>query len=224
MEKGNLSQQTADRLYAMIVVEKRIAVGEKLPNEVNLSQELGVGRTTLREAIRTLAAQGVLQVQRGKGTFVSPQVNEINDFGFSDFTRMQGQLRDLFELRRIVEPSAARLACQRASEEELAEILHWGSLVADCIQSGNDRTEADRAFHSAIVRATHNEFLMRLLPMIHQAVEGAIVTSDQPTLAEDTLRDHGLIMDFMKNRDADGAEHAMAIHMQHSIRSMHLAP
>ncbi len=69
MEKKNLSQQTAERLYTMIVVERRLAPGEKLPNELELSRELGVSRTTLREAIRTLAAQGVLAIQRGRGTF-----------------------------------------------------------------------------------------------------------------------------------------------------------
>ena len=58
MEKKNLSQQTAERLYAMVAVERRLAPGEKLPGEVELSAELGVSRATLREAIRTLAAQG----------------------------------------------------------------------------------------------------------------------------------------------------------------------
>ena len=60
MPKQNLSQQTAERLYTDIVVERRFQPGEKLPNELELSQQLGVSRATLREAIRTLADQGVL--------------------------------------------------------------------------------------------------------------------------------------------------------------------
>ena len=71
MEKKSLSQQTADRLYTMIVVERRLSPGEKLPSELDLSRELGVSRTTLREAISSLVAQGVLQIQRGRGTFVA---------------------------------------------------------------------------------------------------------------------------------------------------------
>ena len=66
MEKKSLSQQTADRLYTMIVVERRLSPGEKLPSELDLSRELGVSRTTLREAISSLVAQGVLQIQRGR--------------------------------------------------------------------------------------------------------------------------------------------------------------
>ena len=77
--RENLSQQTAQRLYARIVAEKRLRPGDKLPNEVELSAQLGVSRATLREAVRTLAARGVLEVRRGRGTFVSARVEEIED-------------------------------------------------------------------------------------------------------------------------------------------------
>lgn len=70
MKNQSLSQQTARRLYSLIAAEKRFAPGEKLPNELELSQEMGVSRATLREAIQALAAQGVLEVRRGRGTFV----------------------------------------------------------------------------------------------------------------------------------------------------------
>lgn len=152
MSKRNLSQQTAERLYNSIVAEGTLRPGDKLPNEVELSQQLGVSRATLREAIRELAARGVLEVRRGRGTFVSEEVADIEDFGFSGLERLQGQLRDLFELRSIFEPKAARLACQRATEEELRDILERGEAVERCIRAGQDRTEADRDFHAAIVR------------------------------------------------------------------------
>ena len=111
MEKKNLSQQTMERLYNTIVAEKRMQPGDKLPNELELSEQLGVSRATLREALRMLIARGVLEVRRGKGTFVSERVEEIENFGFSDVGQLRGQLRDLFELREIFEPGAARLAC-----------------------------------------------------------------------------------------------------------------
>lgn len=223
MSKKSLAQQTAERLYTMIAVERRIAPGEKLPNEVDLARELGVSRTTLREAIHTLTSQGLLEVRRGRGTFVTLEADHINDYGFSHLDQVRGQLKDLFELRRIFEPSAARLACQRATEEEMADILAKGEAVDHCIRSGLDRTQADRDFHAAIVRATHNEYMMRLLPMINQAVASAVENGEQKEqLAEDTRRDHALIMDFFQKRDALGAEHAMAIHMHHSIDVMGL--
>ena len=223
MEKKSLSRQTAEKLYNQIVVEKRLSPGEKLPNEVDLSRELGVSRTTLREAIRDLTVQGVLEVRRGRGTFVSEGAGQVEDFGFSALDRVRGQLRDLFELRSIFEPQAARLACRRGSEEEIADILAKGAEVEQCIREGRDRTAADREFHAAIVRCTHNEFLLRLLPMIHQAVETAIVSGeDQEALARSTLRDHALLLEFFAKGDEAGAEYAMAIHMRHAMDEMGL--
>ena len=223
MEKQSLTQQTAQRLYGRIVAEGGLAPGDKLPNELELSQELGVSRTTLREAVRMLVAQGVLEVRRGKGTFVSARVEDIDDFGFTGLSRVKGQLRDLFELRSIFEPQAARLACRRATAEERADILAKGKIVEDCIRSGADRTQADAAFHAAIVRATHNEFMVRLLPIISRAVEGAISAGEHgEELAQVTLRDHALLLEFLEKRDPEGAEHAMAIHIRHAMDEMGL--
>lgn len=224
MERKNLAQQTAERLYSRIVLEKGMTAGEKLPNEVELARELGVSRATLREAIRTLTAQGVLEVRRGKGTFVSARVEDIDDYGFTSLSRVKGQLRDLFELRSIFEPQAARLACRRATAEERADILAKGKVVEDCIRSGADRTQADAAFHAAIVRATHNEFMVRLLPLIQRAVATAVETGDDALrLAEDTLRDHALLLEFFARGDEEGTLHAMAIHIRHAVDEMGLS-
>ena len=223
MEKQSLAQHTAQRLYNLIAAEKKLSPGEKLPNELELSQEMGVSRATLREAIRTLTAQGVLEVRRGKGTFVSPRAGELEDFGFDALEQVRGQLRDLFELRSIFEPKAARLACQRATQAEMQEILDRGGEVERCIRAGEDRTQADWEFHAAIVRATHNEFMMRLLPMINQAVASAVRTGEQrEQLALDTLRDHATLLEFFQKRDGEGAEYAMALHMRRSMDVMGL--
>ena len=196
---GNLSQQAGKTLYSWIAVEKRFRPGEKLPNEVELSAQLGVSRATLREALRALLVQGVVEVRRGRGTFVTQKAAQVEDFGFDDLARVRGQLRDLFELRTIFEPRAARLACRR----------------------GADRTRTDRAFHAAIVRAAHNEFMMRLLPMIDRAVETAIAAgAHKEALAQITLQDHALLLEFIRKRDGEGAEHAMAIHMRHAVEEL----
>ena len=148
---------------------------------------------------------------------------EINDFGFSALDHVKGQLRDLFELRAVFEPEMAALACRRATQEELADILARGEQVAAAIQVGADRTQADRDFHAAIVRATHNEFMTRLLPVISQAVETAIVSGGHgDRLTECTLHDHALLMEFFVKRDPEGARCAMAVHMRHAMDEMGL--
>ena len=225
MKKQNLSQRTAEQLYNQIVAEGQLKPGDKLPNEVEWAQQLGVSRATLREAIRTLADRGILEVRRGRGTFVSERVEEIDALGFDRLEQVRGQLRDLFELRSIFEPRAASLACARASDQELSDILARGRAVEGCIRAGRDRTQADWDFHAAIVRATHNEFMTRLLPLIGQAVGTAVSAGGHGArLAEDTLRDHALLMEFLEKRDGAGAEHAMAIHIRHAMGEMELEP
>ena len=68
MKNKMLSQSVADSILSMITIEKRFSVGDKLPNEMELSEELNVSRTTLREAIRMLVAYDILEIRRGKGT------------------------------------------------------------------------------------------------------------------------------------------------------------
>ena len=104
--------------------------------------------------------------------------------------------------------------------DERAAKLEVGVVLDECFF----HTQADQAFHTAIVRAAHNEFLLRLLPIIHQAVSTAVERGEhREQLAEDTLRDHALLLEFLKKRDGEGAEHAMAIHMRHSMDVMGLA-
>ncbi len=220
-ERQTLTRRTTEELYRRVVVEKTLAPGEKLPNEVELARELKVSRATLREALGALAAQGVLEVRRGLGTFVACW--EDRDLSFVGLDQVRGKLRDLFELRAIFEPKVAALACRRATKEDMEEILRQGAEVERCIREGEDRSEADRAFHAAIVRAAHNEYMLRLLPVISQAVDTAIGDGGhREELAAMTLRDHALLLEFLERRDGEGAEHAMAIHLRHAMDAMGL--
>ena len=147
----------------------------------------------------------MLEVRRGKGTFVSPQVEEIGDFGFSSLEQVRGQLRDLFELRSMFEPRCAALPAAGPPGGALRHSGEGGGGGA-VHRAGRDRTQADQAFHTAIVRAAHNEFLLRLLPIIHQAVSTAVERGGTSgAAAEDTLRDHALLLEFLKKRDGEGA-------------------
>ena len=136
-KKAKLSEQTSDRLYEMIVDEHRYAPGSKLPNENELSEELQVSRTTLREAISFLVAQGVLEIRRGKGTFVSAALpSEGLDLTGLAGMRSRVRARDLFEMRLIFEPATAALACQRATDEELEQIRKKAERVEEVAAEG----------------------------------------------------------------------------------------
>ena len=136
MEKGNLSQQTAERLYTMIAVEGRLAPGRSCPTRWSCPRSWGSAAPPCGRPSAPWLARGCWRSAGAGGPLSPRRAAQVEDFGFADLDRVQGQLRDLFELRAIFEPQAARLACRRATEEELAEILAQGEAVDRCIRQG----------------------------------------------------------------------------------------
>lgn len=222
MSSKSLSERTADRLYSMITVEQSLLPGEKLPNENILSAELNVSRATLREAIRALAAQGILTVRRGKGTFVSENVNDGTQ-GFKTLDRAHMRLKDLYEMRLIFEPVCIAMACQRAGDDEIAEICAQGRKVIRQIKRKAPWAESDQTFHNLIVKASHNEFIIRLFPIINSAVHETMeLGKDMSALQKITISDNESMIELLSRRDADGARCAMDLHMRHTIHALGL--
>ena len=212
-----LTDQTADRLLHMIDSNPAYPPGAKLPNEPRLCQLFGVSRTTLREAVRSLAAQGYVEVRRGSGTFVLDR-SPAPDIGLQRLECLRTRLRDLFEIRMMLEPQAARLACLRGTDEELQEIARRAECVAQAIREGKNFSQPEETFHQAFVAATHNPFMEQLLPIIHNALHEAWAALDAASLsAQPTLQDNELLMGFLRQRDEEGVQYAMAAHIRHTI-------
>ena len=221
-KRVKLSERTADRLYEMIVEEKRYEPGSKLPNENELSNALRVSRTTLREAISFLVAQGVLEIQRGKGTFVADSLPA----GTIDLTSLAGvrsrvRAKDLFEMRLIFEPATVAMACQRATDEELRQIQKKADRMERIAAAGGDWPLADQEFHMALIRASHNEYMRRLYPIINSAVNEILqITENRQQMQDIAVRDNQLILEFLLRRDEVGAppchEHPHQAPHQHS--------
>lgn len=218
----SLSERTADQLYSMIVIDQVFMPGDKLPNENILSDELNVSRATLREAISSLVAQGILVVQRGKGTFVAENVNDDTK-GFMSLDRAHMRLKDLYEMRLIFEPVCAALACKRASDEEIEEICKLGRKVIRQIENKGPWDESDQKFHTLIVKASHNEFIIRLFPIINSAVSETMeLGKDMTKLQTLTITDNESIIEQLLLRDSEGARCAMDLHMRHTISALGL--
>lgn len=216
-----LSRKVEDKLYKLIT-SGEFKPGTQLPGENDLSVRFGVSRSTLREAIRSLSAAGALTVQRGKGTFVSENFKSAGS-DIAELHLKKARVTDLFEARLIFEPDTAALACIRASDEEIAEIIRLGKEVESTILRGADRTEKDQCFHRAIVAAARNEFLEQLVPIINSSVAETIALhSESEKIASDTLRDHAMLMEFFSERNAAGVKHAMYIHILHAIKTLGL--
>jgi len=221
-KKTKLSEQTADRLFEMIMDEEKYLPGSKLPNENDLSEELNISRTTLREAISFLVAQGVLVIRRGKGTFVAEDLpGEAMDLASLRHMHSRIRAKDLFEMRLIFEPATVALACERASDEELDQIRRKALRVEEAAAQGGDWPAADQDFHISLIRASHNEYMRRLYPVINGAVSEVLqISQNRQQMQDIALTDNRMILDFLLQRDAVGARHAMSIHMKHLIRTL----
>ncbi|HBN38883.1 MAG TPA: FadR family transcriptional regulator [Ruminococcaceae bacterium] len=212
-----LADSTAQQIIKMIEEENRFSVGDKLPNENDLAGELGVSRSTLREAIKILTTNGILEIRRGKGTFVTSNTI-INSNNLSDIA---SGLDDLFEMRLMFEPECAYLAAKRATDEEIDTICYYGNEIEKKILSGEDRTFEEQKFHESIANATHNSFVKQFMPIIFNAIKkGVVVLTKDKNVSDDNMNDDRLIMEFIKKRNAEGARTAMKLHIIHAIEGL----
>lgn len=212
-----LADSTAQQIIKMIEEENRFSVGDKLPNENDLAGELGVSRSTLREAIKILTTNGILEIRRGKGTFVTSNTI-INSNNLSDIA---SGLDDLFEMRLMFEPECAYLATKRATDEEIDTICYYGNEIEKKILSGEDRTFEEQKFHESIANATHNSFVKQFMPIIFNAIKkGVVVLTKDKNVSDDNMNDDRLIMEFIKKRNAEGARTAMKLHIIHAIEGL----
>ncbi|NMF03930.1 FadR/GntR family transcriptional regulator [Clostridium beijerinckii] len=220
-KEKSLSESVADDILAMITIDKKFNIGDKLPNENELSTELKVSRTTLREAIRILVAHNILEIRRGKGTFVSEIKNITESMGLENLSTQKLDVKDLYEMRLIFEPQTAYYAAKRATDKELERILYYGRLEEEMILNNEDRTEVERSFHKSIAKATHNEFMNKLMPILYKAIDNGVILSDENKLIlQNTLNDHRMIMEFLEARDAEGAKTAMKIHIIRAMKDL----
>lgn len=219
--KSRLSEQAADSILSMITVEKRFLPGDKLPNENDLSEEMSISRTTLREAIRILATAGVLEIRRGKGTFVREDLQGEGLEELLPLTSARVNIRDLYEMRLIFEPEAAYYATLRASDTELKRIVRLRQQIEEKIEKKEDRTEEEQAFHKSIAKATHNDFMKRLMPVIYEGInKGVELSRESGMVVKDTLNDHRMLVEFMEARNPEGARDAMRIHILHAMEHL----
>jgi DNA-binding FadR family transcriptional regulator len=187
--------------------------GAPLPNEDELTAELGVSRTVVREAVKALQAKGLVEVRPKTGTRVRPRRAwhlldaDIVAWQFADMERAE-DLRELYEIRSSIAAAAARLAATRRTDEQLAEIEAHQRRVDAAFHEPLARRNAELDFHAAVVDAAHNSLLAHVGAMVRVALEAA--ASRAPTTSEgesDALR--VAVIEALRTRDADAAERGM---------------
>lgn len=202
------------------ILQGDLVPGQILPNEATLSAELNVSRTALREAIKVLAAKGLVESRPKTGTKIRPRDSwnfldpDILSWLFASGPNRHAAIV-LFEVRQIVEPQAAAMAAERADAEQIAGIRQAYQEMAAADDDVEAGIEPDLRFHQLILAATGNELLRSLGAMIETALAASFkVSSSRPGVKLNALELHKAVLDAISTGDSEGASRAMGILLQ----------
>lgn len=214
IKKTRVYEEIVTQLKGLIA-EGKLKSGDQLPSERELSEQLKVSRASVREAIRALESQGLLQIRPGEGTYVAASVEALVHPFASALLREKEALLEIFEVRKILEPEIAAMAAERAIPIEVQEMADILEKQAREIAEGGTGVEADTAFHSALAKAAKNTLLLRLTDAIvdslRESRERSLQTGDRPVRS---LAGHYKILEAVKVGDPVGARRAMLTHLE----------
>ncbi|MFT4065533.1 FadR/GntR family transcriptional regulator [Paraburkholderia sp.] len=164
---ATLHRQVLNQIGEQICSGK-FAPGDILPSEPELAEQLQVSRITIRETMKSLSAKGMLEVRRRYGTIVLPRSQwQLFDPDVMTWRARAGAvdtsvIRDLMELRLIIEPNAAKLAARRATDDDRKAIRRAFKAMERAVAGHCEYVPADLAFHGAILAACHNQFVQQM--------------------------------------------------------------
>ncbi len=160
-----LSEEVSGDLLRRIA-RGELKPGDRLPTEKALGEAFGVSRAVVREAIARLKADGLIETRQGSGAFVVEAPKTINLRFWQGAGPELDELRDIFELRAMVEGAVAELAAQRRDQNDLNTMAEHLQAMDEAMTAGRDGTEADDNFHIAMARATHNAYVSQLVEFL----------------------------------------------------------
>lgn len=216
IKKYSVKDQTLAQLKNYIL-SGQVSLGERLPSERALAEALGVGRYSVREALKVLEAVGLVESRVGEGTFLT--TNTGSSFGQIlglSLTSWGGTIMEILDARKMIEVEAVRATTQHATKEEMVKIKHELDIMTESLEDFAVYFEADMNFHRHIADASHNpiisQFINNLLDLLSEVLKEA-QSDTLPTQAENTGT-HQAIYDAIVDRDPDLAGNLMREHIQ----------
>ncbi len=215
MNKKLLGPQVEEELMKYILHEP-VEVGKKIPNEFELAEKFGVGRSTIREAVKGLVTRGILEVRRGDGTYViSTTTSDVDPLGLTRLGDRYKLALELLDVRMMLEPDIAAMACRNITQEEKEKLEKLCNEVEQLYLSGQNHAGKDVEFHTHIAKCSGNRVVEVLIPIINTAVL-TFVNLTQRQLMKETLETHRAITESIKKGDAVGAKAAMVMHLNYN--------
>lgn len=208
-----LSDKVAE-MMRQTILSRQLVPGTSLPSERELGEQFGVSRTVIREAIRALAAKGIVEVRSGSGLRVA-SVDEATALESLSWFIRGGQLEypKVHEVRSTIEVEMAGLAAERRTSEELQALRDSHARFVKVIGDVDKATAADVEFHALIARATQNDLFSVLLGSIGDALTEIRHETLAGGSAPATIDAHARILEAIAERDGNGAREAMREHL-----------
>ena len=212
--KSPLYEQVVERLRAFISGQN-LQPGDRLLSERELAERLGVSRTSVRQALTALRVMGLVDIRHGDGVYLQRVPEDLATTLASEVANAEVDHPMIWEVREGVEVQAARLAARRRAPEELENMRAALASMERSIADGGEGIDGDRLFHRAIVAATHNRMLARLVEQIAEAIDRTSEASlTLPGRAPVSLEAHRAILAAIDAGDEDAAAEAMRRHIK----------
>ena len=195
----------------------KLKPGDKLPNEVDLARQLGVARSSLREAVRSLVVGGVLEASPGRGTIVAAPIGrKLAQELIPSLTN--AAVRDFYELRVFLEGEAAARAATNWTPSQMKDIEAAHQSINKLIQARKSWFSANVRFHSAVARASGNSaFFYCIRSILSSFREPREMMDDLPSTPKDDMEDHAAIVAAIKERKPDKARAVMELHLERTL-------
>jgi len=214
VKRSRIYEHIVEQIRALIR-EGRWAPGDQIPPERELAERFKVSRTSVREALRALEMQGVIDSRQGGGTFVRTADTEaLVPPLAAAILRGRRELAEVLEVRELIEPGIARRAAERATAEHVAELEALLQRQRACIAEGRSFVDEDTAFHYTLATAADNHILLRLhnviLDVLREWGQSYLHVRDRP---QTSLRGHEAILGAVKGREGEAAYQASLEHI-----------
>lgn len=222
LRKSSVGSQALEAIKSMIV-SGELKPGQALPSERELAGILGISRPSLREAIRALSTMNVLEVRHGGGTFVSSLDTRL----LTEPIRFLFQVDDealgyLFEVRKVLEVNAAKLAAPRITDEELSELDQLVENAKLVVDKPEEYLKLDFDIHACVILAVKNPLYTSIYDSIAQlSLESRRRTASSAVTRQRALHDHIAIVDALRRRDPAAAARVMKRHIENVEQAFH---
>lgn len=222
VKRVRISDTVVDQIITLIE-DGRLKVGDQLPGERELVEQLQVGRATVREALRMLEAQGVIEVRPGKGAFITGDVGTLSG---QDAIKLwlkehAGEILDLLEIREALERRAVVLAAKNKNDNIIAELQAALEETERCMREQDMERLGyyDHQFHKLLAKASGNSLLSQIIDAVSEAMLSPRRSIQRlPGRGQQSLEEHYAIFNAVKNGDSDAAEQAVINHIT-SVRA-----